>query len=95
MATHKNITHPSSYRKAKRAPVSRLSARQRGTTLPTAERQSAVSKVERIGYDLVPHRKTRGKKATFNNYSKLEWEPWTREPGMRPGGGCSVVIWRG
>ena len=95
MATHKNITHPSSYRKAKRAPVSRRCARQRGTTLPTAERKSAVSKVERIGYDLVPHRKTRGKKATFNNYSKLEWEPWTREPGMRPGGGCSVVIWRG
>lgn len=47
--------------------------------------KSAVSQVERMGYDLVPHRKARGKKATFNDYAKVTWEPWTREPDMKPG----------
>jgi hypothetical protein len=44
---------------------------------------SEVSKVEKIGWDLVPARKSKAKKATQRDLAKMTWEPWTDKP--KPG----------
>jgi hypothetical protein len=62
--------------------------RVRGTPRQTAAKikakPSAVSRVQKSGFDLVPTRKRRGKAATMRDVAKIDWKPWRRTPGMRP-----------
>ena len=47
---------------------------------------SAISKVERIGYELVKTRKRAAKPATMRDYAKIDFEPWKderRKPGEK------------
>ena len=44
--------------------------------------KSAISSVEKSGFDLVPTRKLRGKPATMRDYARIDFKPWKREPGM-------------
>jgi hypothetical protein len=50
----------------------------------TASKISAVSRVQKSGFDLVPSRKRRGKSAKLRDFAKIDWKPWRRTPGMRP-----------
>lgn len=52
--------------------------------LQSNKQQSAVSRVELSGYDVVPSRKIRGKKATLNDYAKVTFKPWPK-PELKPG----------
>jgi hypothetical protein len=47
-------------------------------------RKSAMQSVQRCGYDLVPHRKSRGKPATWRDIAKLDFTPLTRTADMKP-----------
>lgn len=49
-----------------------------------ARPKSEIRQIEKVGYDLVPSRPSRGKRATMNDYAKVTWEPWTRAPGVGP-----------
>jgi hypothetical protein len=53
--------------------------------ITAAKTQSAVSQIEKSGLELVPIRKNRGKLATMRDYAKIDFEPWTRRPGMKQG----------
>jgi hypothetical protein len=44
---------------------------------------SAVSRVIKSGFDLVPTRKSTGKRASISDYANMDFKPWKREPGMR------------
>jgi hypothetical protein len=48
------------------------------TRRPTASKISAVSRVPKSGFDLVPTRKRRGKAAKFRDFAKIDWKPWRR-----------------
>jgi len=50
----------------------------------TASKNSAVSRVRKSGFDLVPTKKRRGKSAKLRDFAKIDWKPWRRTPGMRP-----------
>jgi hypothetical protein len=41
--------------------------------------------IGRTKLDVIPHRKRRGKVATVADLARITWDPWTREPGMKPG----------
>src|SRR5687768_6008730 len=58
----------------------------RETTMMSTNRNlSLVSEVKRTGLELVRKRKPRGKVATLNDYAKVDFKPWTRDPGMGEG----------
>ena len=50
----------------------------------TASKNSAVSRVPKSGFDLVPTKKRRGKSAKLRDFAKIDWKPWRRAPNMRP-----------
>jgi hypothetical protein len=54
------------------------------TRRPTAPKISAVSRVPKSGFDLVPTRKRRGKAAKFRDFAKIDWKPWRRTRDMKP-----------
>jgi hypothetical protein len=54
-------------------------------TASKARPKSAVSKVLKSGFDLVPTRKPRGKLATMSGLAKFDFKPWKREPNMEEG----------
>jgi hypothetical protein len=53
-------------------------------TASKARPKSAVSRVPKSGFDLVPTRKTRVTPATISGIAKIDWKPWKRLPDMRP-----------
>ena len=61
----------------------RVHSTPRRTASKIKPKKSAVSLVEMSGLDLVPTRKSRGKPATMRDYAKIDFSPWTREPGMK------------
>jgi hypothetical protein len=64
------------------AKANRVPSTPRRTASKTKPKLSAVSRIKHSGFDLVPARKRRGKPATIADYSKIDFKPWTREPGM-------------
>ncbi len=47
-------------------------------------KSSAVSRVQKSGFDLVPSRKRRGKSAKLRDFAKIDWKPWRRTLDMKP-----------
>ena len=47
--------------------------------------KSAVSRVLKSGFDLVPTKKSRGKPATVSGMAKIDFKPWKRLPDMKEG----------
>jgi hypothetical protein len=60
----------------------------RSTRRPTASKikpqSSAVSSVQKSGFDLVLSGKRRGRPAKLRDYAKIKWKPWRRTPDMKP-----------
>jgi hypothetical protein len=56
----------------------------RRTASKIQAKPSAVSRVQKSGFDLVPSRKRRGKSAKLRDFAKIDWKPWRRTPDMRP-----------
>jgi hypothetical protein len=56
----------------------------RRTAPKTKRKVSAVSKVKKSGFDVVPSRKRRGKPAKLSDFAKIDWKPWRRTSDMRP-----------
>jgi hypothetical protein len=46
---------------------------------------SAISKIQRSGFELVKRRKTRGKLATMRDYAKADFKPLKPDKDMKPG----------
>jgi uncharacterized protein YunC (DUF1805 family) len=67
------------------AKAKRVHSTPRITASKIKPKKSAVSKVKKSGFDLVPTRKSRSKPATLRDYAKIDFKPWTRGPGMRKG----------
>jgi hypothetical protein len=65
--------------------ANRVLSTPRRTGSKTKRKVSAVTHVKKSGFDLVPARKSRGKPATMRDYAKIDFKPWTRDPGMREG----------
>ena len=57
---------------------------QRATASKTKPK-SAVTRVVKSGFDLVPTKKFRGKRATISDYAKVDFKPWKRLPDMDEG----------
>jgi hypothetical protein len=57
----------------------------RRTAAKTKRKPSAVTRVKKCGLELVPTRKTRGKLGTMRDYAKIDFKPWTRDPGLKKG----------
>jgi hypothetical protein len=45
---------------------------------------SAVSRIDKSGFDLVPTRKMTGKRATIKDCAKINFKPWRRTAEMQP-----------
>jgi hypothetical protein len=45
---------------------------------------SAVSRIDKSGFDLVPTRKMTGKRATIKDCAKVNFKPWRRTADMQP-----------
>ena len=56
----------------------------RRTASKIQAKRSAVSRVQKSGFDLVPSRKRRGKSAKLRDLAKIDWKPWRRTPDMKP-----------
>src|SRR5258708_3762081 len=57
---------------------------QRRTASKIKPKPTAVSRLPKSGFDLVPTRKRRGKSAKLRDFAKIDWKPWRRSRDMRP-----------
>jgi hypothetical protein len=56
----------------------------RRTASKIKPKRSAVSRVLKSGFELVPVKKRSGKPASIRAFAKIDWKPWRRTPDMRP-----------
>jgi hypothetical protein len=54
----------------------------RRTASKNKPKLSAVWRVRKSGYDLVPSGKRRGKSAKLHQYANIKWKRWRRPPPM-------------
>jgi hypothetical protein len=66
------------------AKATRVHSTPRRTASKIQAKPSAVSRVQKSGFDLVPSRKRRCKSAKLRDFAKIDWKPWRRTPDMRP-----------
>jgi hypothetical protein len=62
----------------------RVHSTPRRTASKIKPKRSAVSRVLKSGFELVPVRKRSGKPAPIRAFAKVDWRPWRRTADMRP-----------
>jgi hypothetical protein len=78
MATSNNTT------KRTTAQAKRVHSTPRRIASKIQAKPSAVSRVQKSGFDLVRSKKRRGTSAKLRDFAKIDWRPWRRTPDMRP-----------
>src|SRR5258706_10981657 len=64
--------------------ANRVHSTPRRTSSKIKPKPTAVSRLPKSGFDLVPTRKRRGKSAKLRDFAKIDWKPWRRSRDKSP-----------